>query len=134
VLIYQTTRRHFSEDRNLNTRILIGKPGAKTPSGKPRRMLENYIKMSIKRKYGLKTWMNLPDSGLSLVAGPCEHGNESSVYVQLGEMLPSYIIFKGFTTMEIHVVVFYVMTACSLVGSCQRFGRIYCLHLQGIRY
>jgi hypothetical protein len=38
--------------------------------------------------------------------------------------------FEGLTTTKIYIAVFWVMTPCSLVGGCQRFGGTHCLHLQ----
>jgi hypothetical protein len=43
-----------------------------------------------------------------------------------------YIVWSPFRQqMSINIVVFYVMTPCSLVSRYQHFGGIYYLHLQG---
>jgi hypothetical protein len=38
--------------------------------------------------------------------------------------------FEVFTAVKIHIVIFWVMTPCTLVGRYQSFGGTYCLHLQ----
>jgi len=39
--------------------------------------------------------------------------------------------FEIFTTMNIQVNIFWVITPCSFVVGYQRFGGLCCLHLQG---
>jgi hypothetical protein len=41
------------------------------------------------------------------------------------------IRFEVYTAMKMLMLVFWVVMPCGLVDRCKRFGRTYCLHLQG---
>jgi hypothetical protein len=59
-------------------RVLVGMPQRKRPLGRPRRRLEDNIKMDL-REIGIDVanWIRLAQDGVPL-AGFCEHGNETS--------------------------------------------------------
>jgi hypothetical protein len=67
-------------------RILVGKPEAKRPVGRPRHRWVDNIKMNIKL-YGM-LWIDVAQD--RPVEGSCEHGNEpSGCIIFLGKFLSS---------------------------------------------
>jgi hypothetical protein len=42
--------------------------------------------------------------------------------------------FEVLTEVKISILIFWVVTQCGLVNRNQRFGRTYCLHLQGFSH
>jgi hypothetical protein len=64
--------------------MLVGEPEGKRKSGRPRLIWEGYIRMDLRvRGCGLDT----SGSGLGLLVGCCEHGNEPPVSIKCGEFL-----------------------------------------------
>jgi hypothetical protein len=63
------------EKKRNSSRILVGKPEGKIQRGRRRRSWEGNIKMEFRER------------GRGLVAGPCEHGTESSGSIEFGEFL-----------------------------------------------
>jgi hypothetical protein len=64
--------------------ILIGRPEGRRPLGRPRRRLEDNIKMNLWEIGFVGCGLG---SGWGQVAGSCEHGNEPSDSTKCGEFL-----------------------------------------------
>jgi hypothetical protein len=78
---------HTSRKRREAHKILVGKPKGKSPFGRPRRGLENNIKMQVTEiQWELADWIRLTqDKGA--VTGSCEHGNKPSGSIKGREFL-----------------------------------------------
>jgi hypothetical protein len=64
----------MGEERNMY-KVLVGKAKGKRPLGRTRCRRVDGIKMMLERLAG-RLWSGLTGSGLGLVAGSCEHGDE----------------------------------------------------------
>jgi hypothetical protein len=76
---------HIGEERGVH-RVLVGKPEGKRPLGRPRRTLEDNIKMDVQEVgCGVLDWIGLAQN--RQVAGTCECGNEPSGSIKCEEFL-----------------------------------------------
>jgi len=67
-------------------KILVGKPKGKRQLGRPRRRMDDNIKMDL-REVRCEVWGGFIGSGKGQVAVTCECGNESSGSIKCGEFL-----------------------------------------------
>jgi hypothetical protein len=75
---------HLVEGRSMY-RVLVGKPEGKRPLGRPRRRLEDNIKMDL-QEVGCGVWTGLDWVRIE-TAGTCKCGNEPSGSIKCGEFL-----------------------------------------------